>query len=499
MRDHIINEENAPPVPLLAITESWLKPYISDAQVSLEGYNCIRADRPSRKGGGCLLYVAETLLFTDSFSHSDKYCNMLYCFIDSMNTLTSIIYRPPDAPLDSFKEALGHLQSKLDECSASRKTPDIYIMGDFNLPEIDWESPDSADCPTVAEQQAAKLLLDFIDRNFLTQAVCQPTRGGNTIDLVLTNKSQDIIETSVIDTQMSDHKLVQLTLGYNPLKPTVHQPPPIDQHSFRAVNFHQADFDTMNRQISEIDWSALKQLCEDDEDGSDFLDLITLTVLQITLINSPKKPVEHSRGENKKSQQCRERYILKRRRRKMNARLRALQERNPSSPIVAQLARDVNLLTFEISELIIRQLNEKEAKAVSTIKSNPRYFYSYAKRHAKTKSSVAPIRDNNGTLKTGSKEKAELLQAQYIKVFSDPSSANVENCLNGLNPAPHKDLDTISFGADDIAEAIKELDPYSATPDGDIPAKVLVKCKDSLAVPIFLLWKDSFESGIRPP
>ena len=170
-----------------------------------------------------MLYVAETLLFTDSFSYSDKYCNMLYCFIDSMNTLVAIMYRPPDAPLDSYKEALGQLQSKLDELTASSKTPDLFIMGDFNLPEIDWESPDPADCPSVADQLAAKALLEFINRNFLTQAVRQPTRGKNTIDLVFTNKSQDIIETSVIDTQMSDHKLVELTLGYNPLEPTVHQ------------------------------------------------------------------------------------------------------------------------------------------------------------------------------------------------------------------------------------------------------------------------------------
>ena len=52
---------------------------------------------------------------------------------------------------------------------------------------------------------------------------------------------------------------------------------------------------------------------------------------------------------------------------------------------------------------------------------------------------------------------------------------------------------------EDIVEAIKELDPYSSTPDGDIPAKVLTKCKDSLAVPIFLLWHDSFRSGVIPP
>ena len=130
----------------------------------------------------------------------------------------------------------------------------------------------------------------------------------------------------------------------------------------------------------------------------------------------------------------------------------------------------------------------------------PRFFYSYAKRFAKTKSSVSPIRDNSGTLKTDPIDKAELLQAQYVKVFSDPNSANVDaSCLAGLNPVPDRNLDNITFTVDDIVEAIKELDPYSSTPDGDIPAKVLTKCKDSLAVPIFLLWHDSFRSGVIPP
>ena len=37
---------------------------------------------------------------------------------------------------------------------------------------------------------------------------------------------------------------------------------------------------------------------------------------------------------------------------------------------------------------------------------------------------------------------------------------------------------------EDIQSAIEELDPYSATPDGDIPAKILCSCKESLALPL---------------
>ena len=473
---------------------------MTDAQISLTGYNCLRADRTDRKGGGCLLYVQESLLITDTFAHGDKYCNLLYCSIDSMDALTAVIYRPPDAPIESFRETLSHLQKKLDELFATDRMPDIFLMGDFNLPSINWEFPDFSQCHSMSEELAAKELLNFADKNFLTQVVNKPTRGENIIDLVFTNKYQDIVETSTAETQISDHKLVQLTIGYNPMQPERETRQSIDEHSFRAVNFHQADFDKMNSQLAAIDWPLLKELCDEKGDGSDFLELLTLTVLQITLINSPKKTIKKDGEEKKpKTRQRRNQYILKRRRRKINARILALKEKDPTSSKIASLTKEVNTISFEISEQIVHHLNEREAKAVSTIKANPRYFYSFAKRHAKTKSSVAPIRDNDGTLRMEPSEKAELLQSQYLKVFSNPDLAKIDSCVNGLNPSPSGKLDSISFNADDIIEAIKELDPHSATPDGDVPAKILVKCKEALALPIFQLWESSFRTGIIPP
>ena len=184
------------------------------------------------------------------------------------------------------------------------------------------------------------------------------------------------------------------------------------------------------------------------------MELIRLTVLQVTLLNSPynNKPGASPVHRN---QHCRQKYSLKRKKRKINARINAITQRNPTSPILAKLRNEVNLLAFEISELIINALNEREAKAVTTIKTNPRFFYSYAKKFAKVKSSVSPIRDREGRLHTDPKEKAELLQAQYVKVFSDPNEAHIEESLAGLNPVPVKELDRMQFSVNDISEAIK--------------------------------------------
>ena len=499
IQDHIIDDLGRPPVPILAITESWLKPYISDAQIAVDGYNSLRADRQSRKGGGCVLYVENSLLVSDTVNFSDKHCSMLYCFIDTMNALVSVIYRPPDAPLGSFKAVMDQVQEKLNNLTSENRSPDIYIMGDFNLPNIDWDSCQALPGQPICDQQACSELIDFMERNFLTQMICKPTRNNNTIDLVFTNKPQDTVETNISECQLSDHRLVELVLGHNPLCPKEHTPISFDRNSFRATDFHRADFEAMNNCLEAVNWISLRELCYEDEDGSAFLELIRLTVLQITLLNSPSKdPTGTGPSSPRRSRQVREKYKMKRKRRKLNAQISALTQNNPTSRKIEKLKTEVNLLTFEISELVIKQLNEKEAKAASTIKTNPRFFYSYAKRFAKVKSSVAPIRDINGTLKMDPAEKAEILQTQYVKVFSNPNSANVEECLTGLDPHPKEDLNTFTFTADDISDAIKELDPYASTPDGDIPAKILTKCRKTIAEPIYLLWKSSFDNGVIP-
>lgn len=497
--DHILNDGGCP-VPFMAITESWLKSYISDAQISIKNYNSFRADRPKRTGGGCLLYVHSNLIVTNESSYSDNYNSLVMCSIDSMNAFVAVIYRPPDSSIESFRNLLAKLQEHMDTLTKDERTPDIYILGDFNLPGIDWEYCTQSQSEHSNSQGAGNTLLEFMDYNFLTQMIQEPTRGENTLDLVLTNKPQDVIESRITDTQLSDHKLIDLLLGFNPIKPTTITKEEVDPFSFRAVDYHRANFPAMNDLLSVVDWKQLSDLCKDhdDTDGSLFLELVRLTVLQITLIHAP--PKEKKAGDPR-SKKAREKYTMKRRRRKLNARISALKQNNPNSQSLPKLIEEVNVLTYDIRDLIMNNLNLQEAKAVSTIKSNPRYFYSYAKRFAKVKSSVAPLRDDQNILQTDPLKKAEILQSQYVKVFSDPTAADVDQCTSDIKPELDSTcfLETATFSSTDIIAAIKELDPYSATPDGDIPARVLLSCKEQIAIPLLMMWQESFNTGIIPP
>ena len=67
----------------------------------------------------------------------------------------------------------------------------MYITGDFNFPKIDWEHGST----TLDESE--EMLMRFIDSNFLSQIVREPTRSPNILDLVITNKPDYVVETNI--------------------------------------------------------------------------------------------------------------------------------------------------------------------------------------------------------------------------------------------------------------------------------------------------------------
>ena len=327
--------------------------------------------------------------------------------------------------------------------------------------------------------------------------VCQPTRGDNILDLVLTNRSQDILEVQSEVTTLSDHLMVKCILGFNPISPRRIDNPP-EPWSFRAINCHKGDLEALDADLDRVNWHTLKGLCDDegDPDGAIFKELLIQTVLQLSMKHCPPK-IRPSGGRKSKGEK--ELISLKMKRKKINKKVSSLKAGNPASNKISKLESEVNLIAYQIKDVIINQLNEKENRAVSTIKTNPKFFYSYAKRLAKCKSTVAPLKDANGELIDDPKIKAEILQSQYVSVFSDPDKADIEESLRSIQPIEDTELKDIEFSVADIVEAISELDPYSATPDGDIPARILCSCKKSLAAPLWLLWKSSFDSGRIPP
>ena len=220
-----------------------------------------------------------------------------------------------------------------------------------------------------------------------------------------------------------------------------------------------------------------------------------LTTLQICCEYAPEKNTHGTKKKNPK------RKILYRKKKKLKAKLRRLQVYTPNSPAIQKVQDKLSMLQIDLRDQINSELEGQEKKAVSTIKQNPRYFFSYAKRFSKLKSTIGPLINEDNYLEANSQKQSEILQSQYCSSFSNPNSRNIENTLNSLPPGLilQSKISDISFDENDIIEAIDEIDPYSATSHDSIPAKILKYCKEELSVPLTLLWKKSFAEGRIPP
>ena len=80
---------------------------------------------------------------------------------------------------------------------------------------IEWSTRD-INCKnrSISDQNSAKKLISFMERNLLVQLVTESTRKNNTLDLLLTNNEQAIHSVSTEKTQLSDHDFVNCSLLY---------------------------------------------------------------------------------------------------------------------------------------------------------------------------------------------------------------------------------------------------------------------------------------------
>ena len=164
-----------------------------------------------------------------------------------------------------------------------------------------------------------------------------------------------------------------------------------------------------------------------------------------------------------------------------------------------------NKLQKELNKMYDSQNQEAEAKVIEAMKTNPNEFFRYAKARQKTKSSIGPLLDSSsGRLNSDPSFAAEALSQQYSRVFTLPRPEwsipdvrkffSVEESVSSSHM-----LANLEFDPDFIEVACAELKGTSAPgPDG-IPAILLKECKQELKLPLFYLWKESFNQGIIPP
>ena len=166
------------------------------------------------------MYIVHNSLIVSRESFTDDgVCQCVLLTIDSLNTVVASIYRPPGTKLSSFKKVFAFIQDYLDNSGNC----DVYITGDFNFPNIDWETLNISSELIINGILSAQALLDLM----LSQVVEKPKRVNKILDLVLTNRSQYVADIESTKTRLSDHNIACVQ----------HKLKPVQDGTFFVVKF----------------------------------------------------------------------------------------------------------------------------------------------------------------------------------------------------------------------------------------------------------------------
>ncbi|KAL5259165.1 hypothetical protein ACHWQZ_G009577 [Mnemiopsis leidyi] len=149
----------------------------------------------------------------------------------------------------------------------------------------------------------------------------------------------------------------------------------------------------------------------------------------------------------------------------------------PTLESITSLENEIPLLHYDVRDTFISERHLKENQAVEKVKSNPKYFYSYAKRFSKQKQSISMLFDEENDICTDPKQIANILQMQLKFIFSNPEAADIIAADFATAATTNRfEKIELNFSEDDILSAIDDIKAESASGPDRIPAVLLKSC-----------------------
>lgn len=456
----------------------------------------VRVKKKSNRGrdsGGVCAYIRDDLagLTEIILSYSNGVVEVLTVHSKKMNLVVCVLYRQPNDSVHGhqsknleFKDALD----KLSQCliDLGTPTPDIIMGGDFNLPHTQWPHCSSrSGCPR-AEKEMIETLKNFSNQFCMMQIVDLPThKDGNVLDCVFINNENIMndININVVLQSISHHKIIEVSTPLH-TNQRVNDVSITQKTGFYALNFFHSDVQWENilNDLQCIDWKSVLH----NKNASDMLDVFYDTCLNICQRYVPSK-LPTSKRVNKV---VRFRRALCRRRRRVNKLL--LRVSSPSRK--EKLSNEIIDIETKLMNSYKDEKSYEEKKAIDAIKKNPKYFFKYARRFSKTKSSIGPLVNEHGEVINDSFAMANMLMEQYSKMFSTPLDVDLDIDQVDQSNA----LFDILFDQNDFIKAIDKLKTNAAPGLDGFPAALLKHCKTALSIPLTIMWKSSLIEGIVP-
>ena len=361
------------------------------------------------------------------------------------------------------------------------------IVGDFNYRDINWPS-----WTTHHNEESAEFkFIEAIRDSYLYQHVEKPTRRrGNDdpslIDLIFTDEEM----------QVSD----------------LHHHPPLGKsdHSLLTFNFHcyidyskpkeiyqykKGNYEAMRNQLSNSNWVTQYMTEVKDSTIEEIWSSLKDKLLDLTSQFIPKRTVSGTPAWKEKgtfpiSKPTRDAIQLKN---KTHRQWMSALNRDDSESARLLYTRARN----KVKSFIRRDKRLFEKGIAMKSKTNPKSFWSHARRKLKTKPGVAPLLEkvqDSGSLKFDDKEKANILQAQFSSVFTREPPGHVPTMPNRTNSS----ILNLQITEDMVKTKLQALNPNKSVGPDNIHPQLLAELTDHIASPIAFLFNETLIRGSLP-
>ena len=457
----LINDQNP---DLVLITETWCNDVITNAMLNIPGYNIepdLRIDRQDTLngiGGGLIVYARDGLILKpipveSSFNMFARFKIISDENKDDRDLTVTIVYRPPRANSVNSEELCKLFQN----CNGNN-----LFIGDFNFPAINWSN--------LTANGGSEAFLQCVIDNGFDQLVDFPTHiRGNTLDLVLTNRPENILSVEPLgNLSNSDHSIISVDVLFSSK---------FNNSSELVNDWRRGDNDGLRAYLGEIDWDLELGNKNTEEAWQQLTDKVNLAINQFI----PK--IRRRTSNNHQWMTKHVKRLVRKKQRHYNLYMDSGTDQDFER--YNQTAKDC--------KKAIRQAKKKFETSIAK-NGNKRPFNAYIKSKTKSRISVGPLKHGNDLI-TDNTLMATVLNNQFNSVFTNEDKTTMPTCpdVSGGNRIENSFFDT-----ETVSKKIKSLKVSSSSgPDG-LSSKFLVDHVDSLAYPLSKIFNLSMESGIVP-
>jgi hypothetical protein len=366
-----------------------------------------------------------------------------------------LIYRPPN----SGKNNLDLLCELIENSQEN-----TILVGDFNLPEIDWARKTSGN-------RGKKFLEATINANF-EQLVTFPTHNkGNTLDLVLSNcpaRIQSVEEAGKLGN--SDHVAIEINVEINVERAEIKK---------KCKLWKNANYEEMNADFRRTDWNRQLLNLNAEEAWNKFRSILDSCI-------EKHVPTIEIIDNGRPRWLTKEIVNLIRRKKKAWKAYRLYR--------TAELAERYEKLEKEVKNKIKKAKRKLERDLARDEDRNGKKFTAYIKSKTKTKTGIGPLKKDGGGVTADNKEMADILNKFMAGVFTKENTSNIPT----KERETEYEISDLIITTKLIEEKIDNLKSDSAPgPDGIHP-RLLKEMKKSVSVPLQIIFQKSIDTGIVP-